>query len=184
MFTPDTPEDDAQPLALCVTLAAYSPWRRRLGSEAARARQPAGHRPRRRSGTRQNPRAACRSCAAARATSNGSATRSTPQGVLNAPGPRAPVRHALHGMRDALDAEWDSAKSEAFKASRYVAEIAASSAYRSHRSPSARGSVLTNREKPSTVSLRNLLSPRVAPLAFGSGLGAHEQRETFHGFPP
>ena len=24
----------------------------------------------------------------------------------------------------------------------------------------------------------------VAPLAFGSGLGAHEQRETFHGFPP
>jgi hypothetical protein len=24
----------------------------------------------------------------------------------------------------------------------------------------------------------------VAPLASGSGLGAHEQRETFYGFPP
>jgi hypothetical protein len=44
--------------------------------------------------------------------------------LLNAPAPQhPPVRHALHGMRHMLDAEWDSAKTEAFKASRYVAEI-------------------------------------------------------------
>jgi hypothetical protein len=33
------------------------------------------------------------------------------------------VRHALHGVRSTLDREWGSAKSEAFTASRYVAEI-------------------------------------------------------------
>lgn len=44
--------------------------------------------------------------------------------LLNAPAPEhPPVRHALHGMRHMLDAEWGSAKSEAFTASRYVAEI-------------------------------------------------------------
>ena len=33
------------------------------------------------------------------------------------------VRHALHGVRSTLDREWGTAKSEAFTASRYVAEI-------------------------------------------------------------
>ena len=33
------------------------------------------------------------------------------------------VRDALHGVRSTLDREWDTAKSEAFTASRYVAEI-------------------------------------------------------------
>lgn len=44
--------------------------------------------------------------------------------LLSAPAPdHPPVRRALHGMRHALDAEWDTAKTEAFTASRYVAEI-------------------------------------------------------------
>ena len=44
--------------------------------------------------------------------------------LLNAPAPEhPPVRRALHGMRHMLDADWDSAKTEAFTASRYVAEI-------------------------------------------------------------
>jgi hypothetical protein len=29
-----------------------------------------------------------------------------------------------------------------------------------------------------------VFSSKEAALAFGSGLAAHEQRETFHGFPP
>jgi hypothetical protein len=37
--------------------------------------------------------------------------------------PHPPVRNALHDMRRTLDAEWGSAKTEAFAASRYVAEI-------------------------------------------------------------
>ncbi len=37
--------------------------------------------------------------------------------------PHPPVREALHGVRSALDREWGSAKTEAFVASRYVAEI-------------------------------------------------------------
>ena len=44
--------------------------------------------------------------------------------LLDSPAPEhPPVRHALHGMRHMLDAEWDSAKTGAFKATRYVAEI-------------------------------------------------------------
>ncbi len=44
--------------------------------------------------------------------------------LLNSPEPpHPPVRDALHGVRSALDREWDSAKTEAFVASRYVAEI-------------------------------------------------------------
>ena len=34
-----------------------------------------------------------------------------------------PVRSALHGVRHLLDVEWGSAKTEAFTATRYVAEI-------------------------------------------------------------
>jgi hypothetical protein len=29
-----------------------------------------------------------------------------------------------------------------------------------------------------------MFSSKEAALAFGSGFAAHEQRETFHGFPP
>jgi hypothetical protein len=44
--------------------------------------------------------------------------------LLNSPAPEhPPVRRALHGMRHVLDAEWDTAKTEAFTATRYVAEI-------------------------------------------------------------
>jgi hypothetical protein len=44
--------------------------------------------------------------------------------LLEAPAPaERPVRHALHTVRGTLDREWDTAKSEAFTASRYVAEI-------------------------------------------------------------
>jgi hypothetical protein len=44
--------------------------------------------------------------------------------LLNAPAPaQPPVQHALHGVRTTLDREWGTAKSEAFTASRYVAEI-------------------------------------------------------------
>ena len=44
--------------------------------------------------------------------------------LLNSPvPPHTPVRHALHGVRSTLDREWGSAKTEAFAASRYVAEI-------------------------------------------------------------
>jgi hypothetical protein len=44
--------------------------------------------------------------------------------LLGAPKPaERPVRHALHGVRSTLDREWGTAKSEAFTASRYVAEI-------------------------------------------------------------
>ena len=44
--------------------------------------------------------------------------------LLNSPAPEhPPLRHALHGMRHVLDVEWGSAKTEAFKASQYVAEI-------------------------------------------------------------
>ena len=44
--------------------------------------------------------------------------------LLAAPAPEhPPVRSALHGVRHMLDVEWDSAKTEAFKATRYVAEI-------------------------------------------------------------
>jgi hypothetical protein len=44
--------------------------------------------------------------------------------LLNAPAPaQPPVRHALHSVRTTLDREWDTAKTEAFTASRYVAEI-------------------------------------------------------------
>jgi len=41
---------------------------------------------------------------------------------------------------------------------------------------------LRNRGQP-MIYLRKLLYLGAA-LAFGSGLAAHEQRETFHGFPP
>ncbi|HEV7800663.1 MAG TPA: hypothetical protein VGP15_06265 [Burkholderiales bacterium] len=44
--------------------------------------------------------------------------------LLSSPSPpHPPVRQALHGVRNALDREWGSAKTEAFVASRYVAEI-------------------------------------------------------------
>lgn len=44
--------------------------------------------------------------------------------LLNAPVPEhPPVRSALHGVRHLLDVEWGSAKTEAFTATRYVAEI-------------------------------------------------------------
>lgn len=44
--------------------------------------------------------------------------------LLETPSPaERPVRHALHTVRGTLDREWDIAKSEAFTASRYVAEI-------------------------------------------------------------
>jgi hypothetical protein len=44
--------------------------------------------------------------------------------LLNAPAPaQPPVQHALHSVRTTLDREWGTAKSEAFTASRYVAEI-------------------------------------------------------------
>jgi hypothetical protein len=44
--------------------------------------------------------------------------------LLSAPvPPHTPVRQALHGVRHTLDREWGSAKTEAFAASRYVAEI-------------------------------------------------------------
>ena len=41
----------------------------------------------------------------------------------HAPPQEHAVKHALHGVRSTLDREWGSAKSEAFTASRYVAEI-------------------------------------------------------------
>ena len=44
--------------------------------------------------------------------------------LLDSPAPaHPPVRHALHTVRGTLDREWGTAKSEAFTASRYVAEI-------------------------------------------------------------
>jgi hypothetical protein len=44
--------------------------------------------------------------------------------LLEKPAPaERPVRHALHGVRSTLDREWGTAKSEAFTAGRYVAEI-------------------------------------------------------------
>lgn len=46
------------------------------------------------------------------------------KGLLSVPGrPHHSIRDALHGVRSALDREWGSAKTEAFTASRYVAEI-------------------------------------------------------------
>lgn len=45
--------------------------------------------------------------------------------LLDSPAPHThTVRDSLHNVRSALDREWDSAKSEAFTAGRYVAEIA------------------------------------------------------------
>jgi cell division septum initiation protein DivIVA len=44
--------------------------------------------------------------------------------LLNEPAPpHYSVQDALHRTRSALDREWDTAKTEAFVASRYIAEI-------------------------------------------------------------